>query len=485
MNPLFHRFLPVFALSILLVPPASQAANRDDRSARDVRITYVEGDVRLSRGDGKRVDLDRAWEAAEPGESAEQGYALATGTGRAEIAFENGSAVFLAENSLLLFKEVAARGERSVTRITLATGNATFSLSPVAHEYFYLDTPTDTLSVSAPDRFYIRIGAYLDATAFTPQADQGDTIGRPYLPDLYIAKGKTVFFRGGEVIAYRESSRNPVSARAGGAESAESSISPPGSSAFGETGLFPVTPAKLAQPTASSSLPGPQGWIPAVLTGMRIHASPAMASRVPTEWDNWVGARLHQQTVETEAALKASGLSSPVPGLTDLYERGRFFACEPYGTCWEPNESRQPVSESEAAQYPAAFGERAARAESATRYRTYTGATSHFEPASSGLLRFPGRIGGRGFLRLTKSNNRGTVRPLTIARPRSSASIQPIQRHLPAPKNSMARIMDRRLRRRSSPYGEARRTLPSGTRRNPSPKTVRAARDFRRLFQPE
>ena len=45
-----------------------------------------------------------------------------------------------------------------------------------------------------------------------------------------------------------------------------------------------------------------------------------------------------------EAALKASGLTSPLPGLIDLYEEGTFFPCAPYGTCWQPNEAA-PVAE--------------------------------------------------------------------------------------------------------------------------------------------
>jgi hypothetical protein len=29
-------------------------------------------------------------------------------------------------------------------------------------------------------------------------------------------------------------------------------------------------------------------------------------------------------------------LTAPIPGLTDLYAGGTFFACAPYGTCWQP-----------------------------------------------------------------------------------------------------------------------------------------------------
>jgi hypothetical protein len=37
------------------------------------------------------------------------------------------------------------------------------------------------------------------------------------------------------------------------------------------------------------------------------------------------------------AALKASGLPAPVPGLIDMYESGTFYPCEPDGQCWKPN----------------------------------------------------------------------------------------------------------------------------------------------------
>ena len=59
-----------------------------------------------------------------------------------------------------------------------------------------------------------------------------------------------------------------------------------------------------------------------------------------TEWDNWVAARYAQRQKETVEALKASGLSSPIPGLAQMAQAGIFFPCEPYGTCWRPNPSQ-------------------------------------------------------------------------------------------------------------------------------------------------
>jgi hypothetical protein len=35
--------------------------------------------------------------------------------------------------------------------------------------------------------------------------------------------------------------------------------------------------------------------------------------------------------------MKAAGLTSPLPGLAGMKGQGTFFACAPYGTCWEPD----------------------------------------------------------------------------------------------------------------------------------------------------
>jgi FecR protein len=56
-----------------------------------------------------------------------------------------------------------------------------------------------------------------------------------------------------------------------------------------------------------------------------------------TSWDQWVADRTAVRSAQTIATLKASGLSTPIPGLADLAGQGTFFSCEPYGTCWEPN----------------------------------------------------------------------------------------------------------------------------------------------------
>lgn len=61
-------------------------------------------------------------------------------------------------------------------------------------------------------------------------------------------------------------------------------------------------------------------------------------STAPNDWDQWVAARYDARNTAMQAALKASGLSSPIPGLTDMYAHGTFAACAPYGMCWEPSQ---------------------------------------------------------------------------------------------------------------------------------------------------
>jgi hypothetical protein len=59
----------------------------------------------------------------------------------------------------------------------------------------------------------------------------------------------------------------------------------------------------------------------------------------PTEfgdWDNWVASRVAERSATMTAVMKASGLTSPLPGLADMNGQGTFFPCAPYGTCWAP-----------------------------------------------------------------------------------------------------------------------------------------------------
>ncbi|MGB6197962.1 MAG: FecR domain-containing protein, partial [Candidatus Acidiferrales bacterium] len=276
----FTRFdlFPMLAIFGLVLSMAATARAQDKAEPEIVRLSYVRGDVRFSRGNGRAPDLTKPWEQAVPNLPLLTGYAVATGDGRAEIEFECGSVLYLAENSVLLLETLTEVDGVATTDMQLLTGTATVSFHPLPNEVFELRTPTAKVqnrpSVVLPDLF--RVDSYLDGAELS-------------------------LMRGGQALARR--------------------------------------------------------WFMA--SGSQITGNPfpggADVSKTAADWDAWVGARVTQRARDTAAALKASGLTSFVPGLTDLYNGGTFFSCAPFGTCWEPNglTDADQQSEPHAADQPA------------------------------------------------------------------------------------------------------------------------------------
>jgi len=90
-------------------------------------------------------------------------------------------------------------------------------------------------------------------------------------------------------------------------------------------------------------------------------------------WDQWVETRYSQREKELATVLKESGLPSPIPGLADMHGQGRFFPCEPYGTCWEPTPVSQPKSVSESALLESGRGQPSSTAQAQSATPTATG----------------------------------------------------------------------------------------------------------------
>jgi hypothetical protein len=292
-RPRCCSFLSMLSLIGALCTPITLAANNADD--REVRIVTVSGDVRLSPGDGKRPDLNRPWELAQRGDLLEQGASVATGNGRAEIEFENGSTAYLAENSLLSFPEISS-GKKIVTRMSLLTGVATFSLRSVTSEYFFITTPTDQIEVTPVSSFFARLNSYLNVTAVTFQGGVPEDLFREGLDDAHVNSGQSITFQGGKFVV------------------------PPG----------PIGASRPVLVAAANAAPR---------EFTIVHGKSAVAIDPPPikddDFDRWVAARRTEKASLLSAALQASGLSTPVPGLADLYANGDFFRCEPYGTCWE------------------------------------------------------------------------------------------------------------------------------------------------------
>ena len=134
------RFLPILVLSGLLtsaqaatVVAAQPPANPPITYPQIVRLSYVEGDVRISRGkEGEKADEQESgettgWEQAVAGLPIETGYSLVTGKGRAEIEFEDVSTVYLADNSVLSFNDLSATGGVPLTVMSLLSGTASLN----------------------------------------------------------------------------------------------------------------------------------------------------------------------------------------------------------------------------------------------------------------------------------------------------------------------------------------------------------------------
>ena len=293
-RPCFSSFLPTLSLIGAFCAPVALASHNS--GDREVRIGTVSGDVRLSPGDGKRPDFNRPWELAQRGDLVEQGASIATVNGRAEIEFEDGSTAYLAEKSLLSFSEISS-GNKVITRMSLLTGSATFSLRPVPTEHFFIVTPTDQLEITPPSTFFARVNSYLNVTAITFQGGVPGDLFREGRDDVHVNSGQSSASQG-ELVAPRGA--------------IEASRPAPVAAADAAPHEFAVVNGKSA---------------------VAIYAPTLTAE----DFDQWVAAREAEKKSVLAAALRASGLASPIPGLRDLYSHGSFFTCEPYGTCWEPS----------------------------------------------------------------------------------------------------------------------------------------------------
>jgi hypothetical protein len=224
------------------------------------RLSFVDGDVRIQRGEINPHRKEVTWEEAASGVPLESGYSIVTGDGRAEIELENASVVYLAPNSVLTINDLSTTEGVPHTEMALLSGTVTLHVQPyVSGETFLLHTPTDNITTRFPASSNIRVTSYMDGVALSALEGHLLAVGQNEMtPTVYLKNGHRILEAG------------------------------------------PVHHEDFSS------------------------------------WDHWVGDRYAARTAATEAMLKASGLTAPVPGLADMQGQGRFFDCEPYGKCWEP-----------------------------------------------------------------------------------------------------------------------------------------------------
>jgi hypothetical protein len=114
-------------LFLILVLTPKQVSAQNQSGPEMVWVNYVQGDVKLSPGKDGDPNLGREWIVANAGQVLQDGYTLVTERGRAEIEFEDGSLVFLAEHSVLEFDTLWTTELGFVTYIDLLTGTVTIS----------------------------------------------------------------------------------------------------------------------------------------------------------------------------------------------------------------------------------------------------------------------------------------------------------------------------------------------------------------------
>jgi hypothetical protein len=232
--------------------------------AQIVRLSYVEGDVRISRGERNEKISGATWEKAVAGLPLETGFSLATGAGRAEIELEDASTLYLGEGSVLTLNDLHTTGGVPSAEIALLTGTISAHVIPYSEgQSILLRTLTDDRYLTSnPGNSFLRVSSYADTTAVTPLGGWNLRVSGEKIAD-----GQTVFFHEGR--------RNDL---------------------------------MIAKDTNAF-----------------------------VEWDKWVADRIAKRSAANAELMEAAGLSAPIPGLAEMKGQGRFFECQPYGTCWEPS----------------------------------------------------------------------------------------------------------------------------------------------------
>jgi hypothetical protein len=274
--PMTLSYLVGLFLILALTP--RQVCAQDQSGPEMVWVNYVQGDVKFSPGKDGDPNLGRKWIAANAGQVLQDGYTLVTEQGRAEIEFEDGSLVFLAEHSVLEFDSLWTTEPGFGTYIDLLTGTITI-LHPFGG---LLNVETPVMNMRIVDSETIRVQCALDGVVI--QQIDGT---RP----LITKSGRLV-------------------------------LQPGQSAVYVDDRLIPLTPTEGASELkiqwASGNLLAPE---------MR-------RSVLKDEWDQWVGQRLATRQKLIAEGLKQSGLQEAIPGLAGLVETGKFFDCAPYGKCW-------------------------------------------------------------------------------------------------------------------------------------------------------
>lgn len=164
------------------------------------RISYMEGDVRVARGEEDSHHKNSTWEQAVADLPLESGFSLVTGSdGRAEIELEDASTLYLGENSVLVFNDLHTTRGIPYTELALLSGTVTLHVRPyVSGELFLLRTPTDAIETRYPATANFRVNSYTDGIGVTTMG--GGALGLANSSRQEMNPGQTMYFKDGRRI---------------------------------------------------------------------------------------------------------------------------------------------------------------------------------------------------------------------------------------------------------------------------------------------
>jgi hypothetical protein len=180
----------------------------DSTYAQIVRISYLEGDVRIARASENDRSKTATWETAVMNLPLNDGDSIVTGKdGRVEIEFEDASTIYLDANSVLNCMDMHTTGGVPHTELALVSGTLTTHLdSMMGGETFLLRTATENLLTRYPEKSDLRVTGYLDGMAVTGLS--GGALNVIGTNKLALPTGSTLYFSEGHRVSTIEGAAN-------------------------------------------------------------------------------------------------------------------------------------------------------------------------------------------------------------------------------------------------------------------------------------
>ena len=152
--------LSFFSLAVLLLAALTPTAHATEYSyARIVRLSFVSGDVQLNRGGRSQ------WEQAIANMPIEQGFTIGTNNGRAEVEFEDGATVWIAENTLVQFTELGLSDGGRISHLTVGQGTVTAFANLKGADSFTISA--GKVQASVTKRAMFRLDAFHDGASIS------------------------------------------------------------------------------------------------------------------------------------------------------------------------------------------------------------------------------------------------------------------------------------------------------------------------------